>query len=421
MQKKRFAHENLPPEYQRSADAMNLDEDKIPAYSLPALPFDKNTPVDEFEKIRPGLLEEFKRSMYGEIPPVCEAIELVVTDEGAAFDGLALRRSIDIICRHRGDEQILHLLLYIPQRRSGKVPVFFGLNFLGNVATDFDPEIPFFDFETMAPMWNFRYDDRRVKTDQRGVQAGRWCFRDVIERGFAAATIAYGDIYIDRPDGFDSSIMRFFYSAEEWQSPQRPSGAISAWSWGIMRALDCLEQQPEIDRSRFIVHGHSRLGKTALWAGANDPRIWLTVSNCSGAGGAKLSHRYYGEDFAWLNLWYGHWFCGKFAEYAGRDLQYPVDQHFLMAAIAPRLLYIASADLDVHADPEGEFLCGKAASAAWNIFGLKGLEDFNYPAAGCLIGNQQGYYLRQGGHDFTPENWQALLAFTEKHLNYKQE
>ena len=220
---------------------MNLDEDKIPAYSLPALPFDKNTPVEEFEKIRPGLLEEFKRSMYGEIPPVCEDLEFVVTDEGTAFDGLALRRSIDIICRHRGDEQLLHLLLYIPQRRSGKVPVFFGLNFLGNVATDFDPEIPFFDFETMAPMWNYRYDDRRVKTDQRGVQAGRWCFREVIRRGYAAATVCYHDIYPDRTESVQDSVFRLFYDEKDYGEIPQKYSVIGAWAWGLSRMLDVLE------------------------------------------------------------------------------------------------------------------------------------------------------------------------------------
>ena len=210
--------------------------------------------------------------------------------------------------------------------------------------------------------------------------------------------------------------MRFFYTPSQWHSADRPTGAISAWAWGIMRALDCLSAQSEIDSSRFIVHGHSRLGKTALWTGANDPRVWLTVSNCSGTAGAKLSHRYYGEDFAWLDAWNERWFCSEFRKFSGRDLDFPVDQHFLMASIAPRLLYIASADKDYYADPEGEYISGKLASAAWNIYGKKGLDNTVYPTCGKLIGENIGYYLRSGEHNFTPENWQALLSFTEKHL-----
>ena len=416
MSEKRFAAENLPPDYQLLADAMNLDNKNIPTYTLPELPFDKNTSPEEFEKIRPSLLDEFKRSMYGEIPPLCDRVIFQIVSEGDAFNGLALRREIDIICQHRGDEQILRMLLYIPKKRSGKVPVFFGLNFQGNAAATLDPAVSIRPFELAPPLWSMRYDDRRIREDKRGLRSYRWEFETVLQNGFAAATIDYSDIYLDRPDGFSSSIMRFFYTLQEWESPGRNSGAISAWAWGIMRALDCLGEQPELDSSRFIVHGHSRLGKTALWASANDQRIWLTVSNCSGTAGAKLSHRYYGEDFAWLKVWNSHWFCGRFAEYAGRDLEYPVDQHFLMSAIAPRLLYIASADKDCYADPEGEFTTGKLASPAWNIFGLEGLENCSFPVCGKLIGGSIGYYLRSGDHEFTPENWQALLEFTGKHL-----
>ena len=417
MKEKRFAYENLPEDYQVLAEAMNLDNSAIPAYDLPQLPITEKTTVEEFENsIRPHLLDEFYRSMYGVIPPCCEKLEFKVVSEGSAYNGLAIRREIDIICSHKGDSQTLRMLLYIPAGRKGKVPCFFGLNFRGNMAVTPDEEVTCLPFTPAPKMWSLRYDDRRVNADERGILVGRWDIENVVKRGFATATICYSDIYLDRPDGFPGSIMRFFYTAEEWESDHRPSGAISAWAWGIMRALDCLSEQAEIDSSRFIVHGHSRLGKTALWTGANDPRVWLTVSNCSGTGGAKLSHRYYGEDFAWLDVWNKHWFCSEFRKYVNRELEYPVDQHFLMAAIAPRLLYIASGTLDYYADPEGEYLSGKHASAAWNVYGMEGLEKTEYPAAGNLIGENVGYYLRDGEHNFTPENWNALMTFVEKHL-----
>ena len=295
--------------------------------------------------------------------------------------------------------------------------VFFGLNFRGNIDTTTDKDVEFIPFDAAPPMWSLRYDDGRVTGEKSGEKAYRFDFEKVLQRGFASATICYQDIYLDRPDGFTKSIMRFFYSEDKWNSKERDSGAISAWAWGILRALDYLEKQPEIAPERFIVHGHSRLGKTALWAGANDPRIWLTVSNCSGTCGAKLAHRYYGEDFAWLKVWNSHWFCGRFAGYAGRDLEYPVDQHFLMAAIAPRLLYIASADKDFYADPRGEYLSGFYASPVWNIYGKKALEHSVFPECGKLIGEGAvGYYLRAGEHEFMPENWDALLNFVEKRL-----
>ena len=418
MEEKRFAIENFPPDIQAKADQMVLDEKLVPPYTVPPLPISGNMTAEEFERdVKPHLLDEFYKQMYGVIPPVCESVEFRVRREGSAFDGLAIRREIDIICRHKGDEHKFPMLIYIPaERKNKKVPVIFGLNFLGNTATTTDPDAEFIPFERAPESWTIRYRDNRASESQRGIKAYRWEFEKVLKHGFAAATINYHDIYLDRPDGFASSIMRFFYTSEEWHSASRPSGVISAWAWGIMRALDCLEQQPEIDSSRFIVHGHSRLGKTALWTGANDPRVWLTVSNCSGTCGAKLAHRYYGEDYSWLNLWCERWFCGKFAEYVNRDAEFPVDQHFLMASIAPRLLYIASATNDYYADPVGEYLSGKYASEAWKLYGKNGLSNTEYPAPGNLIGDDVGYYLRVGEHEFMPENWDVLLAFIEKHL-----
>ena len=329
---------------------------------------------------------------------------------------MAIRREIDIICSHSGDEQILHLLLYIPVERQGKVPVFFGLNFRGNIACTNETDVTFFPFEKAPDLGNIRHADSRAGLDLRGCQAHRWEFEKVVRAGFATATICYQDIFLDRPDGFDTSIMRFFYDREQWYGNARTSGAISAWAWGVQRALDYLEQQDELDAKHIIVHGHSRLGKTALWAGANDPRIWLTVSNCSGTGGAKIAHRYFGESFAWLNLWFPYWFCSNFAGYAGRESEFPIDQHVVMAAIAPRLLFIASASEDLHADPRGEYSGGVLASEAWNIFGRQGLENTNFPPCSKLIGGDVGYYLRPGNHDFMPENWDALLEFVKRHL-----
>ena len=418
MKEKRFAHENLPADIQAKADAMNLDAENIPPYDIPALPISENMTAAEFEQsVKPHLLDEFKRSMYGEIPPMCEKLDFIVRKEGEAFNGLALRREIDIVCKHGDIEHTIPMLLYIPVKRSGKVPVIFGLNFPGNIATTFDENVTFKPFVRGPQTWTIRYNDNRADESQRGIKAYRWEFEKVLQHGFAAATISYNDIFYDKPWGFDTSIMRMFYTAEEWDSPTRSTGAISAWAWGIMRGLDCLSTQKEIDMDHVVVHGHSRLGKTALWAGANDKRIWLTVSNCSGTCGAKFTHRYYGEDFSWLNVWVKHWFCGEFQKYADRDLEYPVDQHFLMAAIAPRLLYIASASNDVYADPEGEYLSGVLAGPAWNIYGKTGLENTEFPPCGKLIGSGSiGYYLREGEHDFMPENWDALLEFIERHL-----
>ena len=357
-----------------------------------------------------------------------------ITSEGYAFDRLALRREIDIICRNRDRERVLHMLLYLPARQQGKVPVFFGLNFGGNHTATEDPGVTFHPFVPRAlrkirrlaqydnenASWRPRLLDPHKPEDRRGEHAGRWNFEKVLRHGFASATMNYQDIFADRYEGFEQSVMALFYDLEDWDSPERKIGAISAWAWGISRAIDCLEAQEEVDRTKICVHGHSRLGKTSLWAGANDSRIALTISNCSGTCGSKLAHHRFGESFAWLDLWNEHWFTARFKQWVDKEHLLPFDQHFLMAAIAPRLLYIASASLDDYADPQGEYLAAKAASRAWRLFGGRGLPDTDFPRPGNLIGEEVGYFLRNGGHDFTSENWDALLAFSERHFKAEQ-
>lgn len=416
---KQFASENLPPDIQLKADRMNLDPAQIPPYELPPLPLQPGMGGSHFQHMTaPRLIELFERYMYGAIPPRCQEMEFRVTSEGPAFGTLGIRREIDLIFRHGNMERTAHLLLYLPAEVSGRCPVIFGLNFCGNHTTTNDPGVHFNEF-TPLPDWNAgpRYDDKRAPASARGLKSGRWSFETLLKAGIAAATICYYDFFPDRKDGFEPGIMRMFYSPEEWNSAERPTGAISAWAWGIMRALDCLEAQPEIDVRRMMITGHSRLGKTALWAGACDRRIALTASNCSGCCGAKLSHRYFGESIEWIQQWNPHWMRADFERFSRHDADLPLDQHLLMAAIAPRLLYVASATRDYYADPEGEFLGAQAAGEAWKCFGGNGLGDSGFPAPGRLIGHEVGYYLRAGDHDITQENWDALLNFIRKNLD----
>ena len=407
-----FAEENLPPEIQRIADRMNVDPDRIPPYQLPELPgIDSVSAADFLNRLRPALVKTMERELYGPLPPRCEELIFRPRCEGPAFGGSALRREIDIVCRNRSMERILHLLLYLPAERSGRVPVFFGLNNRGNHASSTDPGVTFHPFVRRAPGDNIRLIDPRAGADGRGITAGRWCFEKVVRAGFASATMSIDDIFPDCRDGFEESVMRLFYDRGAGTAPDRGFGAISAWAWGISRAIDCLESQPEIDPGKIIVHGHSRMGKAALWASANDTRIAVTVSNCSGTCGAKPARRYYGENFEWIRLWNPHWLPERFRELVGHDREIPFDQHFLLAAIAPRRLYVSDGSEDVYADPPGSFEALKAASRAWNPFGGSGLEGLPQPPCGELTGGKIGYYLRKGGHDFTPENWDALLRF----------
>ena len=416
---KQFESENLPPHIQAIADTMNVDRELIPPCTAPSLPFGENiTPGRFINKTRKELQKPFTERVFGNIPPRCDELAFKVTAEGTAFDGLAIRREIDIICRHNSLERVLHLLLYIPANAKGKVPVFFGLNFKGNHACTKDPGVTFHPFERYPNLipGSLRWADGRASEDERGLVQDRWHFEKALKAGFATATICYFDIYPDHLHGFEKSIMPMFYTKEEWESPDRDTGAICAWAWGIMRGIDCLETQKELDMQALTVHGHSRLGKTALLTGSFDPRIALTVSNGSGACGIKMMHHHFGENFGWVHYWNPHWFRGNFAEIVNKEQEIDFDFHFLAASIAPRLLYVSDGDIDTYADPEGSFLACKEASKAWKIFGGSGLENESFPPCGKLVGQDVGYYLRKGDHAFTGENWDILIEFAKKHF-----
>ncbi len=412
---KRFAAENLDAEKQAVADRMNLDESAVPPWSIP--PIVSKTAEEFLRTERPRLLRQFADLIYGEIPPPPDEMSINVMEEAPAFGGLATRREIAIRCAQRGVARTLNLLLYIPNKCAGRAPVFFGLNFKGNHATSNDAGVRFHPFERYPTLFNSpRYTDNRLEADQRGATAYRFCFEACLKRGYACATMCYWDIHPDHPYGFKDSILRMFFDEAAWNSPTRPCGAISAWAWGVSRALDALERQPEIDPRRMAVHGLSRLGKTALWAGANDPRVVLAISCCSGTCGAKLAHRYYGEYFAWIDLWNPHWTVPAFRQFVGHDAALPIDQHQLLACIAPRPALVASATEDDYADPKGEFLATVAAGGAYRLFGMEGPGGTELPPAGEPVGCEMGYYLREGGHECLPENWNAFLDFADARL-----
>ncbi len=407
-----------PEEVKAISAGMNLKEEDVPAYALPVR---RSATAAEFaRKERPAILRDFTRLMYGEIPPRPDSMEVFVTEESPdAFGGLATRRELTVRCGRGNIVRTMYLLLYLPNERlhKGNIPVFFGLNFKGNHAASPDPDVRYYLPKRYPTLMNSaRYADGRANPDERGLAADRFDMENVLKRGYATATVCLWDVYPDHPYGFEESMLRLFYEPEEWESENRRSTMISGWAWGISRAVDALEMQPELDRGRIFIHGLSRLGKAALWAGANDERAALTVSFCSGTLGAKIAHRYYGENYAWINLWNPYWSVPAFMPYVGHDADLPVDQHQLIACIAPRHCYIASASEDRYADPKGEFLSAAAASDWYRLFGSEGLGGDVMPDCGVEMNGDIGYYLRRGPHSCTPENWAALLDYADLHF-----
>ena len=401
------------------------DEQQVPKFVLPdALTQLDGTPVssaaDWRNKRRPEIMEIFAREMYGRSPgaPAMVKSKLVSRDENA-LAGKAVREEIDITLADGDSPLIMRMLVYRPQGKV-HVPAFLTLNFGGNHSINADPGISL-NTNWMRNRADRGYFNNQATEQTRGTASARWPVEMIIKRGYALATIYYGDIDPDFDDGFKNGLHGYFY--EQGQDQLRPDqwGSIAAWSWGLSRALDYLETTDSIDAERVAVMGHSRLGKTSLWAGASDERFALVISNDSGCGGAALSRRRYGESVKRINTSFPHWFCDNFLKYNHNEDALPVDQHLLIAAIAPRPVYIASAIEDQWADPTGEFLSAKYADPVYRLLGTDGLGGQQPPQESPEVDQPLktgtiGYHVRSGKHDVTDFDWSQYLDFADRHL-----
>ena len=307
------------------------------------------------------------------------------------------------------DARKMDLLLYVPVDARKPVPVFLGLNFDGNQTVDADPGI------RLGDVW-VRGKRQPASGSSRGSAASEWQVEKILARGYALATAYYGDIEPDFAGGMTYGVRQLFFRPGQTQPATDDWGAIGAWAWGLSRAAEYLKTDRDIDAQKIALMGHSRLGKTALWAGAQDTRFALVISNDSGEGGAALSRRNFGETIEHLNTAFPHWFCANYRKYNDHADQLPLDHHMLLALIAPRPLYVASAEQDQWADPRGEFLSAVAAGPVYELLGKQGLGTDQMPAVSHPIMHTIGYHIRPGKHDVTAYDWDQYLAFADMHF-----
>ena len=400
----------------------NYDESKVPVYTLPdALLCTDGTRVTNAsiwkEKRRPELLRLFENEIYGRVPARPDGLHFetvsIVTN---ALGGKATRKEISIGFTGDPTGPSMMLLLYIPNAAKKPAPAFLGLSFNGNHAVTTESDVKLSDRWVSARRGDCATNNRATDAC-RGIEASRWPIQKIVSRGYALATAYYGDLEPDFKDGWKQGV-RGVMSADGTNKVFNPDewGAISAWAWGLSRALDYLETDTSVDAKRVSVIGHSRLGKTSLWAGARDTRFAAVFSNDSGEGGAALARRQFGERTSHLNKNFPHWFCGNFKKYSDREPDLPVDAHELIALIAPRPVYVASATGDKWADPLGEFLAAKAAEPVYKLFDKGGLGVSEHPAPQKSVGDCIGYHIRKGDHDITEYDWEHYLNFADRHF-----
>jgi hypothetical protein len=393
----------------------NYDEARVPKYTLPdPLGMANGERVRDartwYETRRPEILDLYRTEVFGRSPAKPARLDFEVTsiDKGA-LGGKAVRKLVTVWLAGKTGPK-MDLLIYLPAGAKEPSPVFLGLGFDGNQSVSADPGIPLAEEWTYNPATKLAMKKRAAESS-RGSAAEAWQVEKILAHGYGLATAYYGDIEPDFPGGIRYGIRPLFFRPGQTQPAPDEWGAIAAWAWGLSRAMDYLETDPQVDSQRVAVIGHSRLGKTALWAGAQDTRFSIVISNDSGEGGAAIARRDFGERVADLNRQFPHWFCGNFKKYDGREEQMPVDAHMLLALIAPRPLYVASAEDDLWADPRGEFLAVVNASPVYALLGKQGIGTDRMPAIHQPIMHTVAYHIRAGKHGITGYDWEQYLKF----------
>lgn len=368
------------------------DPDGLSAYTLPdpmktADGTAVTTKDDWIGRRRAEVLELFRANVFGRVPDTKAEIRHEVVEENrAALEGTATLRRIRFTVSRGTNSIAFTVVLFVPNQPPKPVPVF--LLICNRGAEIIDPA--------------------------GGNTNEFWSVREIIGRGYATAAFQVGEVDPDDPKGYAHGVRALLDN-----SPRGPDawGSIGAWAWASSRIVDYLETDPDLAKGRIAIIGHSRGGKTALWAAAQDERFALACINESGCGGANLLRRRFEgrESVARITRAFPHWFAPKFATFANREDDLPIDHHMLLALVAPRTVHVGSAAADRWADPRGEFLGLVHAAPVYALFGKKGLGTDVMPAIGTpLQGDGMAYHIRAGVHNLTLEDWRAYLDTADR-------
>lgn len=376
---------------QRPADA-NFVEANVKPYSLPdVLQTSRHVRIRnkvDWENNRAQLLRLFEENIYGQMPKHFDDIKfsLVQKDE-SAMQGRATMKQVSVEVFNRGQSVKINLILFVPNNSKQAAPAFLLINNRGKENTD----------------------------PTRLVKSGFWPAEQAIDSGYAIAAFHVGDAAPDDKEAFMNGVLQLYPEQIPAANGMR---AIGAWAWAASRIMDYFVTDPDINAGQVALVGHSRGGKASLWAAAQDQRFAMCVSNCSGNTGAALSRRNFGESVKVINSAFPHWFSDNYKKFNDREAELPVDQHMLLALIAPRPLYITNASEDLWADPTGTFLALKHAEPVYRLYGGSPDLPAQPPAVNQpMLNRQMAYHNREGIHDLTPYDWSNFIRFAKFHFN----
>jgi hypothetical protein len=374
----------------------NYYEDKVPSYTLPdPLKMEDGTAVKNkasWNKRREEILGLFRKNVFGTVPSTSyEQTFRTINTDNNAIGGTATLKQVVITIASGGKTLDINLTLFTPNNSKKPVPAFLLINNRGPAVAD---------------------PTRKTKSEF-------WPVEEVIARGYAIAVFNNSDLDADKfddfKDGIHAMLDRGTRTEESW-------GTISAWAWGASRCMDYLVSDKSIDARKVAVVGHSRGGKTALWAGAEDQRFALVISNESGCTGAALARRKFGETVKQINQSFPHWFCLNYRKFNNNENALPVDMHMLLALTAPRALYVACASDDLWGDPKGSYLALYNAVPVFNLLGKKSDIPVKMPPLEKqLISGNVAYHVREGGHNMLVSDWNRFMDFAEIIFKYSHE
>jgi hypothetical protein len=365
-----------------------------------------------FDERRPELKAFFEHYMYGAIPPKAGPLKAVVVGEyGDFLGGKAVLKLVQLETGP-GKAPKVDLMLVLPRKPATPPPVFLAMNFCGNQALTTDPRVPLTRSWLLGSMCSGCISNTATEA-ARGSQAADWPLEQIVRRGYALASFCSGDIDPDRADR-STGIYAWLAGGDSAKNEAANRGTIAAWAWGFERCVDYLVTETNIDGRRIAAVGHSRNGKTALLAAAFDERIAMAFPHQAGCGGTAPSRGKTGESVKAINDSFPHWFNAVFKQFNAAPERLPFDQNCLLALCAPRPVLFSAAQEDQWSNPSGQFEVAQAAESAYRLLGVEGLGNARMPELRQLVGGRVGYYIREGKHSMTPDDWKVFMDFTDR-------